>query len=55
MKELRTKTISSRVSEADYWAIIYACDETNETPARIFRKLLLEWISRHKKKAKNNR
>ena len=54
MKELRTKTISSRVSEADYGAIIYTCDEIGETPARIFRKLLLEWISKHKKKSKNS-
>ena len=53
MKELRTKTISSRISESDYGAIIYKCDAMGETPARVFRKLILDWLSKHQKKPKN--
>lgn len=55
MKSLRTVTVSSRITEEELAAIKNICYSERDTPARIFRNLILDWISKHQKKVKNNR
>lgn len=50
----RTEVIFSRLDKEEAEEIKKVCAALDDTPARIFRKLLLDWLRKNKKKVNNS-